>query len=223
MHIVEKYASCQDKLYMTIDEATELAHELARRTKGMETSPDYVVGIANGGLLLTKVIATDLNLPFEMLTIRRRGSLLKEKLGRYPWVTKIVSMWYKNETINPPLIWIMKRMEKLSSETLDQSLQHLSGKHILLVDDAIETGQTVTLAKNILYQSGSLSVTTSVVTWSKNHEPEQEKSTPEIFIGRTIQHYPWSFNSPFYKDFEHWVTNNNQIDASVVVTFDSQF
>lgn len=117
----------------------------------------------------------------------------------------------------------MKRMEKLSSETLDQSLQHLSGKHILLVDDAIETGQTVALAKNILYQSGCLSVITSVATWSKNHEPEQEKSTPEIFIGRTIQHYPWSFNSPFYKEFEYWVKKNNQIDSSVVVTFDSHF
>jgi hypoxanthine phosphoribosyltransferase len=220
MHIVEKYASCQDKLYMTIDEATELAHELARRAKKMETSPDYVVGIANGGLLLTKVIATDLNLPFEMLTIRRRGSLVKEKLGRYSWVTKIVSMWYKNERINPPLIWIMKRMEKLSSETLDQSLQHLSGKHILLVDDAIETGQTVTLAKNILRQSECLSVTTSVATWSKNHKPEQEVSTPEIFIGRTIQHYPWSYNSPFFMDYEHWVKQNDQIDSPVIATYD---
>ncbi len=223
MHIVEKYARCQDKLFMSMDEAIELGHELARRAKERETAPDYVVGIANGGLLLTKVIATDLNLPFEMLTIRRRGSLLKEKLGRYPWVIKIFSMWYKNERINLSLIWLMKRMEKLSSDTLDQSLQYLSGKHILLVDDAIETGQTVILAKDILHQSGCPSVLTSVVTWSKNHDPEQEKSTPEIFIGRTIQHYPWSYNSPFYKDFEHWVKQNDQIDSSVVVTYDPDF
>ena len=39
MHIVEKYASCQDKLYMTIDEATELAHELARRAKENGNKP----------------------------------------------------------------------------------------------------------------------------------------------------------------------------------------
>lgn len=208
MHIVEKYASCQDKLYMTIDEAIELAHELARRVKEIETSPDCVVGIANGALLLTKVIATDLNLPFEMLTIRRRGSLLKEKLGKYPLITKIFSKWYEIETINPPLIWIMKRMEKLSSDALNQSLQHLAGKHILLVDDAIETGQTVELAINALQQSGCLSVITSVITWSKNQELELKYSMPEIYISRTIQHYPWSFNSPFYKDFVHWIKEN---------------
>ncbi len=220
MHIVKKYASCQDKLYMTVDESIELAHELSKRVKEMKTNPDYVVGIANGALLLTRVIATDLNLPFEMLTIRRKGSLLKEKLGRYTLVTKIFSKWYKNERINPPLIWIMKRMVDLTSDAMDQSLQHLAGSHILLVDDAIETGQTVALAKNILHQSGCLSVTTCVVTWSKNHKAEQKYSKPEIYIGRVIQHYPWSFNNPFYKDFGHWIKQNNHISSSVDMTVD---
>lgn len=206
--IVNKYAEIDDKLFMSTDEAVELSYEIARliRVNGVEIHG--VVGVANGALLLTKVIATDLNLPFEMITIRRKGSAIKSRLSRYKPIVKLASMWYRIPLLNLPLVWVMKMMNGFKSDPVLTSTNCYQDQHILLVDDATDSGRTLRRAEQILCKQQCRQITTAVISVSKKNKKKPNLYIPDYFISQRIQHFPWSVNNPDFPKYQKWLKQN---------------
>jgi hypoxanthine phosphoribosyltransferase len=206
--IVNKYAEIDDKLFMSIDEAIELSHEIARRISMGGVKPHGIVGIANGALLPTKIIATDLNLPFEMIIIRRKGSVIKSWLSRYKAVVRLAAIWYKVPLFKFPLVWVMQMMSGLKPEPALASTNYYQDQHILLIDDAIDTGKTLRRAEQILGRQQCRQITTAVISASKNNKKSTDLYIPDYFISRRIQHFPWSVNHPDFPKYQKWLKRN---------------
>lgn len=204
--LLAKFAKTQEKFFMTMDEALALSREIARRVSTLPEQPELVVGIAGGGLLLAKVISLTLNLHMETVLIQRKGSRIKEKASRIPGLVTLTSAWFQIPGLNIPLKYMMNRFSSLAPIA-----QHLTPdvlqKHVLLVDDAIETGQTLISARDILIAGGASSIKTAVLAWSNHGDgTNQDYVCPDMFIGRRVQHFPWSRNSPYRHEYERWLT-----------------
>ncbi len=207
--IVNKYTKTDDKLFMSIDEAIELSHEIARRISMNGVELHRIVGIANGALLPTKIIATDLNLPFEVIAIRRKGSVVKSRLSRYKAVVKLASIWYSIPFVRFPLVWVMTMMRYgFKSDPVLTDTNCYQDQHILLVDDAIVSGKTLRRAEQLLSRQQCRQITTAVITVSKNKKKSTDVNIPDYFISQQIQHFPWSFNHPDFPEYQKWLKQN---------------
>lgn len=203
-NVVDKYSRADAKMFMTIAEAEALARELAGRLQEPPRPIDLVVGIPNGALLISKIVSEELGLPLHILRIQRKGSIVKQRLAKVPGVVRMAALWYSLPVVNYPLRWVMHRFEKLKCSSPINDLPVPSARAVV-IDDAVESGQTLKAAKELLLQAGCQHVMTAVLAWSKAHENEPGHEVPDIFIGRRIQHFPWSGNSPFVKEHEEWL------------------
>jgi predicted phosphoribosyltransferase len=217
--IVKKYAETEKKLMMTLAEAEALSTELALRirqkvTRDTSDSQLIVVGIANGGLMVAKIVSEKLGFPFETIRIRRSGSRLKRKIGEYSWLLRLIETLLRNRLLKKMWQGMNRKMKTLEIETGDvtsttaeQPLVSFVSKHVILVDDCILSGETIRLAKETLLDAGAQDVTTGVLTL-KNKERDPNKSKqfdPIVYLNTNTQHYPWSQNNKEYENFINWL------------------
>ncbi|VAW83433.1 hypothetical protein MNBD_GAMMA16-1328 [hydrothermal vent metagenome] len=209
--IVEQYAQTEDKMFMTIDQAVELSHELAIRISECGAQPELVVGIANGALLMAKVISDDLNIPLQTIKVKRKATIVKEWIVKLPVLLKMFSICYRLPLLNKPMVWLIDRCKTLDTEACNEErCPHIKKKNIIIVDDAIETGQTLAMVCQIFNHNEGNIITTAVISWSKKYDSNALYGVvPDIYIGRRIQHFPWSGNSPYLQDYLNWLAAND--------------
>ncbi len=210
--VVKKYAEIDKKTFMTIDEAVELSDELAKRAIQTGVQFEEVVGIANGARLPTVIIAERLGLPYKMLTIRRKWSVFNSYLARFPFIVRFFSIWYSVPILNYPLISVIGKMNTLSDNNQNENKECFKErKNILIVDDAIQCGNTIQAAQKII-RSGNeeCNLKVAVISWAILVSNEKQVATPDIYINRKIQHFPWSVNSPCYKQYQDWLKKHDQ-------------
>lgn len=204
--VVRKYAEIEEKIFMSLDEAVDLSKGLAERVSEAEYSPDYVIGIANGALLPTHVVANELGLPFEYIRMRRQGSRWKRRLAKVPGVRAVFSQLFRVQAFARLVAPIMDSVNKLESEEVDKSKLPHAGRSILLVDDAIESGQSIASAVDMLILQGAQTVKVAVIGWSKRIDSEQKHGVvPDYVLNRRLQHYPWSENNPEVHAYRDWL------------------
>ncbi len=117
---------------------------------------------------------------------------------------------------------IIDRMNRLETPAPERTApQHAgvgatySGKHVVLIDDCMVSGQTMILAKKLLAGAGARLVTTGVITFiCQEKEPlPPAESAPHFYLTEGIMHYfPWSQNNAAYNDYLSWLSRNG-IDA----------
>jgi hypoxanthine phosphoribosyltransferase len=207
--VLEKYQTTDKKLYMTLDESVSLSISLARQIHEKGGQFDKVIGIANGALLPTKVIADTLGLPYSFITIRRKGSSIKSRLSKYPALVKIISFWFKIPLLREPLVFLMNRFTKLSDDQTIPDSATLD-KSILLIDDSVESGQTLVKAEEVLSTGNpDIRITTAVLVAKPIPADSATHYTPDFFLARLMQHFPWSSNNPEYDQYQEWLAENN--------------
>ena len=148
---------------ITIEEAKKLSRDLAQRAK--ECHPDCIISIKNGGWLIGRVIAQELDLPHHSLKVKKWYS----KASRFCY---IVVRFLRNDLPSPlnrmceylvtQLIHFISRTAKPKVRGEFIGAIDLNAK-ILLVDDDIGTGRTMTSALNFLQQEGHKNIFTAVV------------------------------------------------------------
>ncbi|MEE9412974.1 MAG: phosphoribosyltransferase [Methylococcales bacterium] len=209
---VKKYTEIDQKTFMTIDEAIDLSHELAIRANQTGVQFEEVVGVANGARLPAAVIADSLGLPYQMLTIRRKWSVVNSYLARFSFVVRFFSAWYSIPILNYPLIRVINRMNGLSGNNINDNQYSFNGrKHILIVDDALQSGITIQAVKKIIRNDNEkCKVVVAVISWGLLATTEEKVVTPDIYINRKIQHFPWSVNSPYYKEYQKWLKKHDK-------------
>lgn len=192
------------KRNVTIEESITVSKELGDRFQAHQ--PESIVCIANGALLIGRVIADYLKLPLHTLFIHRRGSRLKQYLSAIPGLTSLVTLLYHQPALHYRIDRIMHVFDRLSKVNGDQNVLPVEGQVVALVDDCIESGQTIATARQCLHQANAKTVVIGCISWEKWKDSIVENNVqPDIFMDRQLQTFPWSTNSPYRKELIHWL------------------
>lgn len=208
--VVQKYSEITQKVNMSLDEAIDLSKGLALLiNRESNYKADYIVGIANGALLPTHVIATELDVPFEYIRMRRQGSRWKRRAAKVPGLRALFSFMFKAQSFARLVAPLIDSVNKLESEESEKNEARHRNRSILLIDDAIESGQSIAAAVELLKQQGAKSVKVAVLSWSERLDSEQKYGVvPDYVLNRRLQHYPWSENNPEVHVYRKWLGEN---------------
>jgi len=198
------------KRYLSIAEAEAVGREVARRLKAQNA--DLIVGIANGALLMTKVVSAELGRPFEIVNVRRKGSRIKRRLVqikqalRLQYLTRGPMSLFWRMFERAFYKWWPTELEAASSELPFD----VRDKSVLLVDDCIVTGASVSFVHDQLRAAGAKNVTIGAICLSDD-SPLRPGDTgfPAVYINRLVHFYPWSANHPDYEHYLLWLSNHN--------------
>ncbi|HEX7041954.1 MAG TPA: phosphoribosyltransferase family protein [Patescibacteria group bacterium] len=133
---------------------------------GKETQNTIVVGIPRGGITVGLRIARMLNVPFDMVFVKKIVSSLNPEFalgaagegGEVYWdeeSVKDMSDWDKKEALKESLLLLHKRKKLIRSIYPEVKIE---GKDVILVDDGIATGATVLCALLVMQGKGAKSV-----------------------------------------------------------------
>lgn len=205
--VLTRYRDCDEKLYMTLSEAEALSVALAEAVLAAGIRPDKVIGVANGALMPATLVAEKLQLPVEMVRIRRKGSGLKRRLSKLPFLRDAVTTLYRLPLSHQVLRFVMNRFNRLEESQQEAPVSQPQGGTVLVVDDAIETGQTLQrIIENQQQQNPGAKVVNAVISWSIGfREKGQSAVAPDVYLSDRIHHYPWSQNSPEFADYQRWL------------------
>lgn len=206
INTLNKYINTNTKYVMTLEEAFELAHIIANKIKDTKGDIDLVVGIANGAALMAKIIADDLNVPIHMIKLQRTSSAIKNKIARYPKLFNVLTRMYNLPIIGYFMDHVLIMFRGLTKSSKTNHVTIGVPKNVILVDDAISTGQSLQLATKMLTGTGATNITTAVFSWSQNYTPT---ITPDIYFARVTQIFPWSANSSHFNQYRQWMIENN--------------
>jgi adenine/guanine phosphoribosyltransferase-like PRPP-binding protein len=212
--VTTAFSNRRNKGYVSIAEAESLGREIARRALSFSSKPDLVVGIANGALLITWVVSDELELPFEIVDVRRKGTRLKRRLVQIKEALRIPSA----VVTSGPMATFWRLFEhtfyKFWPTQLEAATNELSfdvqGKNILLLDDCIVTGASVKFVYGQLVKAGARAVTVGVICISGDSPlRESDVGFPAMHISRLVHFYPWSVNHPDHDKYQRWLTLRN--------------
>jgi hypoxanthine phosphoribosyltransferase len=197
-----KFLDIDQTTYMTMEEAIDLSQDLA---DAIDSSgrPDMLVGVANGALLPMKIIADELAIPFQVIHVRRKGSRYKQKLFAIKQALGIPTSLLTLRPMRALQTWFEQRTSALE-EANDAFAFNVVGKEVVIVDDAIQTGRTARHLKHKLLANGAEKVRIAVICWYRGVNDSGDWS-PDLYLHRRYQWYPWSNNSPYFPEFLAWL------------------
>lgn len=192
--------------FMTMREAEDSSRDLAEKIRVYDSQPDIVVGPANGALVPAKIVADLLKVPLKIVYVRRRGSRYKQIFFAVKAALRI-----PNSILTfPPLkrLWsyLQERYSDLE-QTGDSFDFDVSGKYVVIVDDAIHTGRSARYLKEKILRQGAAKVRIAVICWYKGNGDSGDWA-PDIYVLRQHHWYPWSNNSPYLQEFKAWLPAN---------------
>jgi hypoxanthine phosphoribosyltransferase len=199
-----KFLDIEQTIYMTMGEAIALSQDLGN-TIDISGRPDMLVGVANGALLPMKIIADGLAIPFQVIHLRRKGSRYKQKLFAIKAALGIPTSLLTIRPMRALQTWFEQRTSTLE-EADDAFAFELVGKDVVIVDDAIQTGRTARYLKHKLLANGAAKVRIAVICWYRGVNDSGEWS-PDLYLHRRHQWYPWSNNSPYFPEFLTWLAD----------------
>jgi hypoxanthine phosphoribosyltransferase len=205
VEVYERHARLDHKVYMTLDEAVALSGALAQRARALAPAADLAVGLANGAVMPTRIVATELGIPFHMIKVRRQGSRLKQRLSAAKRLLRLPPGLLRHPLVNAFSLAFDRRFGRIEDGGGPLGFA-VAGKTVLVIDDCIDSGASIAHVRDRLKAAGAARVQIAVICWSNKHDTEAlHQVVPDIHLHRRIQYYPWSINSPHYADFAGWL------------------
>lgn len=139
-----------------IDAGTKLASELKKKLSKEDKSNSVILALARGGVPVAREISRSLNIPMEVLIVRKIGHPMNPEYG-VGAITEDGVVWIDpdvEETLTVFSKRIQKIIEKEQEEILrrlsiyrkNRSISSLKNKTAIIVDDGIATGVTAIVA-----------------------------------------------------------------------------
>jgi len=139
----------------------EYSKALAEKIRKSEFKPDLILAIEKSGVHVAEIIARELGIPTERITINRPVSK-KKKSGRTPKaVIEVIKLFQKP---------VVVKSEKSS----------LKGQRVLIIDNSVSSGKTIELAKQILASRGVN--TANIQVASLYYLKSRKKTPPNYFL-----------------------------------------
>jgi hypoxanthine phosphoribosyltransferase len=205
VEVYERHARLDRKVYMTLDEAIGLSQALAGRARALAPAAELVVGLANGAVMPTRIVATALGIPFHMVKVRRQGSRLKQRLSAAKRLLRLPPGLLRHPLVNAVSLAFDRRFGRIEDAggALDFAV---AGRTVLVIDDCIDSGASIAHVRDRLTAAGAARVQIAVLCWSNKQDTEARHGVvPDVHLHRRIQYYPWSINSPHYAAFVAWL------------------
>jgi hypoxanthine phosphoribosyltransferase len=199
----DKFMAIDHTVYMTMEEAIALSRDLAD-TIDLSGRPNLLVGVANGALLPMKIVAEELGIRLQVIHLRRKGSRYKQRLFAVKQALGIPTSLLTIRPMRAIQTWFEQRTSALE-ETNDAFAFDVVGKDVMIIDDAIHTGTTARHLKDRLLAKGATTVRIAVICWYCGPTDSGDWS-PDLYLHRQYQWYPWSNNSPYFPNFLTWLT-----------------
>ena len=199
-----KFLDIDRTVYMTMGEAVGLSRDLADDVAS-SGRPDMLVGLANGALLPMKVVADELGVRFQVIHLRRKGSRYKQKLFAIKQALGIPTSLLTLRPVRAVQTWFEQHTSTLE-EAGDAFAFDVAGMDVVIIDDAIQTGRTARHLKEKILAKGAAQVRIAVICWYRGVNDSGDWS-PDIYLHRHYQWYPWSNNSPYFQDYLAWLSD----------------
>jgi hypoxanthine phosphoribosyltransferase len=193
-------STARPKLTLTLEQAESLARELAAAVESSGQTFDLVVGIARGGVHPAVHTAQSLGLPLQVLHIERDATRFKKK---FDFLRKALSL----PGVGKPLRRLNRLVDRRFTGVRSNSIAvvEVRGRRILLVDDCIDSGASVALARSLLARQGASDIKLAVLCWTTKYDSSRLHGiAPDYFLGRRLPSYPWSADNPDYPRFQAW-------------------
>jgi hypoxanthine phosphoribosyltransferase len=182
---------------LSLEDVKKDCIELSKLIDKSGFKPECIVYIKSGGYLVGKYISEYFNVPYNGLRISRQGNELKKHLKI---ILKIIPKYIKNilRVMELKSGYHKKHNERLVTE-VDESL--VNGTNILLVDDSIDTGNTIISAIKFLHNNYGENLNVKVAALNKFKLSEEVANTDFYLYEDSIIIYPWSKDSAQYDEF----------------------
>lgn len=180
-----------------------LAQKLREKIKGDE----LVVGITNGGVLVAKAIAVELNLKLFAIVVKKIPSSIDSELG-IGAVTSGGEVYLNEEVIHSlseDEESIKERIQKKMKEAIEKEkifgkLPNVKGKVVILVDDGAATGASVFAALKELKKKGAKVIVALPV--SSKEAYEKFKNEADDVVCLIVDENLFAVGE-YYSNFEH--------------------
>lgn len=159
--------------------------------------PDCVIYIKSGGYLVGKELADYFNIQLTGIRISREGNRIKLKLSfllkKLPQFVRVALRILEFKS------GIHKRKSTRFVTEVDNNL--ITGKNVLLVDDSIDTGNTIIAAIDFLKKSYGNNINMKVAGLNKFRLSEELVNTDYYVHEDSLIICPWSKDSKEYGEF----------------------
>jgi len=205
--IEDPFVGLTAKHYVTIEESIDLCQTIGRRVSGLSPRPDLAIGLANGGILPAVAAAQAAGIECRIVRVRRRSSRLKQRIGFLRRVLRLppgLLAW-------GPINFVSRRFDSIFNQVESDGAGgyfefDVTDRHIVIVDDCVDTGSSVAHVRAKLLANGAASVRIAVISWATKYDSQAMYGvTPDIHLHRIIHYYPWALNNPDYDRFKAWL------------------
>lgn len=181
---------------------------LAKRLKN--TKADLVLGIPRGGVVVAKEVAKKLNVPLDVLVVRKIGAPFQPELalgavdqdGEVVWEENLLADVGQDkhklqDVIKEETEEIARRGQvyRKGRPTLD-----VFGKRVILVDDGVATGSTTLAAVRFLKRHGAKEVILAVPVAPKDTLKKLDEEADSMVLLDTPEYF--QAVGQFYQEFE---------------------
>jgi putative phosphoribosyl transferase len=180
-----------------------LAQKLKQKIKGNE----LVVGITNGGVLVAKAIAVELNLKLFAIVVKKIPSSIDSELG-IGAVTSGGEVYLNEEVIHSlseDEESIKERIQKKMKEAIEKEkifgkLPNVKGKVVILVDDGAATSASVFAALKELKKKGAKVIVALPVSSKEAYEKFRNEADDVVCL--IVDENLFAVGE-YYSNFEH--------------------
>lgn len=167
-----------------------------------------VLGLARGGVVVAKVISTFLNVPLDVLVVKKIGAPNNPELAVGAVAPKNTVFWNEDLTQSLGISDEEKnRLKKLKEnerkeqekELLGDKPLEISGKTVILVDDGVATGASVVASSIFLKKEKTRSVILAVPVIAKDTLRNIVKYFDDIIFLESVEEF--QAVGQFYRNF----------------------
>lgn len=200
----------------------DAAQKLAASLKKYKNSPNTIVlGLARGGVVTAAEIARILQLPLDVMIVRKIGAPLEEELaiGAVTQSGVVVLNQILIDQMNIPQDYVQKMLAKEREECQNRQRLYRShypakdvkDKNVILVDDGIATGLTMEAAIKDMQQQNVKSIVVAVPVMPSDEVSHIKKLCNQLVY--LIAAEGFLALGAFYKDFTQ--VNHDEVIAQL--------
>lgn len=170
----------------------EVCHDLAGKVVIDGYLPDLIVGIATGGVYVSRHIMP--SVPHAVISCQRPSTAVKDSNKTLMNIVQCLPLWCRNLLrIVEAMLLGCNKSRRLPQVDIDKECINAikASKYILVVDDAVDSGNTLMAVKEIIESLDSdVEIRTAAITVTTS----APAIIPDYYIyhNRTLIRFPWS-------------------------------
>lgn len=182
---------------------------LAQKLLSYRGKAACIVGLARGGVVVARSLAGDLNLPLDVLVIKKIGAPGQEELAVGALAPDGVSYidWRLTQRLGVDEDFVKSQTRELAGQIKQKTLLYRKGrkpyafreKIVILVDDGAATGATIEVAIRWLRKKHANGIVVALPVVPKEVMPKIVPEVDEVVVLSSPSEF--SAVGQFYKDF----------------------